>query len=136
MNEFIPDVLDVLTESGWINLSHYNPKAGILVMTPDFKMGYLKPKVYSDYNYSGPLVEIITDSCILYCKPSVSLLTNNIPCKAKDLRKGNLLNRFNMWTRIEKVSTGEWEGKMTSLFFGETVYIPVRYDSDYCLLIS
>ncbi len=136
MNEFIPEVLDVLTESGWINLSHYNPKAGILVMTPDFKMGYLKPKVYSDYTYSGPLVEIITDSCILYCKPSVSLLTNDIPCKAKDLRKGNLLNRFNMWTRIESVSTGEWRGKMTSLFFGETVYIPVKYDTDYCLLVS
>jgi hypothetical protein len=136
MNEFIPHVMDVLTESGWINLSYYNPESRILVMNKEFKMGYLRPKVYSDYKYKGPLMEIITDSCTLYCKPNVSLLTNDSPCKAKDLRRGNLLNRFNMWSRIERVTMGEWEGNMTALFFGESVYIPVKYDSNYCLLIS
>lgn len=136
MNEFIPHVMDVLTESGWINLSYYNPESRILVMNKEFKMGYLRPKVYSDYKYKGPLMEIITDSCTLYCKPNVSLLTNDSPCKAKDLRRGNLLNRFSMWSRIEKVTMGEWEGNMTALFFGESVYIPVKYDSNYCLLIS
>jgi len=136
MNEFIPHVMDVLTESGWINLSYYNPESRILVMNKEFKMGYLRPKVYSDYKYKGPLMEIITDSCTLYCKPDVSLLANDLPCKAKNLKHGNLLNRFNMWSRIEKVSMGEWEGHMTALFFGESVYIPVKYDSNYCLLIS
>lgn len=136
MNEFIPHVMDVLTESGWINLSYYNPESRILVMNKEFKMGYLRPKVYSDYKYKGPLMEIITDSCTLYCKPNVSLLTNDSPCKAKDLKRGNLLNRFSMWSRIERVTMGEWEGNMTALFFGESVYIPVKYDSNYCLLIS
>ena len=136
LNTFIPEVMDVLTDAGWVSLSHYNPKTSVLVMTNDFKTGYLKPKVYSDYKYQGPLVEIITDSCTLYCKPNVSLLTNGIPCQAKDLKKGVLLNRFNMWTKIESVSTGKWEGKMSSFFFGEEIYLPVKYDTDYCLSIS
>lgn len=136
MNEFIPEVLNVLTDAGWINASSYNPQSSILVMDKDFKLGYLKPKIFSYYNYKGPLVEIITTSGIFYCKPSVSLLTNGEACKAKNIKRGNLLNRFDMWSKVEKVSTGEWEGKMTSFFFGEEVYMPVKFNRDYCLLIS
>lgn len=132
---FIPSFMEVLTDSGWLELSHYNPKGSVLVITPKFKLGYLKPLQYSDYNYSGSLVEIETDSCTLYVKPSVSVLTNDKACKAKELQKGDLLNRFNMWSKVDKINYGQWEGKLISLFFGEELYLPVRFEKDYCLLI-
>lgn len=132
---YIPEFMEVLTDSGWLELSHYNPKGSVLVMTNQFKLGYIKPKQYSSYNYNGLLIEIETDSCFTYIKPSVSVLTNDKPCKAKDLKKGDLLNRFNMWSKIDKITPGEWNGKLFSLFFGEELYLPVRFEKDYCLLI-
>ncbi len=132
---FIPDFMEVLTDSGWLELSHYNPKGSVLVLDKDFKLGYLKPKEFSNYKYKGVLIEIYTDSCLIYCKPNVSILTNEQPCKSRDIKKGNLLTRYNMWTRVESVHRGEWEGTLKSLFFGEEVYLPVRYNTDYCLLV-
>lgn len=132
---FIPDFMEVLSDVGWIELSNYNPKGSVLVMNSKFKLGYLKPKEFSNYNYTGTLLEIETDSCRLYLKPSVFILTNDKPCKGKDLHRGDLLNRYNMWSKIDTIVPGEWSGKLFSLFFGEQLYLPVRFEKDYCLLI-
>lgn len=132
---YIPSFMEVLTNDGWLPLNEYNPKGSVLVITPKFKLGYLQPKEYSNYNYKGVLLEIETDSCLTYIKPSTSVLTNDKPCKAKLLKEGDLLNRFNMWSKIDKISSGEWEGKLISLFFGEELYLPIRFENDYCLLV-
>lgn len=132
---FIPDFMEVLTDFGWLELSHYNPKGSVLVIDKSFKTGFIKPREFSNYNYKGSLVEIETDSCMFYIKPSVKVLTNDQPCKAKDLKRGDLLNRYNMWSKIDKVNTGQWEGNLISLFFGEVLYLPIKFNNDYCLLI-
>lgn len=132
---YVPDFIEVLSDAGWIELKDYNPKGSVLVLDTKFKLGYLKPKQYSDYNYTGVLIEVETDSCTTYFKPSVSVLTNDKPCKAKELKQGDLLNRYNMWSRIDKINQGEWNGRLISLFFGEQLYLPIRFERDYCLLI-
>lgn len=132
---FIPGFMEVLSDAGWIELSNYNPKGSVLVLNKDFKIGYLIPKSYSNYNYRGTLMEINTESCLIYCKPSVSILVNDAKVKSRDIKKGQLLNRFNMWSKVESIHPGEWEGKLYGLFFGEEVYLPVKYNDDYCLLV-
>lgn len=132
---YIPSFMEVLTPDGWLEIQNFNPKSSVLVISPNFKTAYLKPKEYSNYFYQGVLIEIDADTSLMYVKPSVKVLTNDKPKKAKEITKGDLLNRFNMWSRVEHTTPGQWEGKLFSLFFGEELYLPVKFDNDYCLLI-
>lgn len=132
---YIPSFIEILTPDGWLEIQDFNPKASVLVISPNFKTCYLKPKEFSNYNYQGTLMEIETDSCLIYIKPSVKVLTNDCPKKAKELIRGDLLNRFNMWSKIDNVTQGQWEGRLFSLFFGEELYLPIKFDNDYCLIL-
>lgn len=131
---YIPSFMEVLTNQGWLEVSHYNTENTLLVVSYDFKTLLLKPKEFSNYLYKGPLLEIDTDSCRTYIKPSVKVLSNNKICKAKELHKGDKLDRYHMFSKIEHIECGEWEGKLFSIFFGEPVYLPIKFDKDYCLI--
>ena len=132
---FIPDFMGVLTESGWVELKNLNTKGTVLVIGKNFKSGFIKPKQFSSYYYKGTLTEVITDNSRCYLKPSAQILANEVPTKSKDLRKGDLINKYYMWNRIEHIEPVEWEGHLYSLFFGEQLYLPIKFSSDYCLLI-
>lgn len=135
MNNFIPEFIEVLTPDGWVSIKDYNPQSTLLVLDNNYKSGYLKPKIYSRMDYLGPLVEIETDSCKMYSKPSSQLVCNNEKLKAKQVKKGDLINRRYMWHRVENIATGEWQGGMHSLFFGESLYLPLKFEFDYWLHI-
>jgi hypothetical protein len=135
MNNFIPDFLEVLTAEGWIPLNQYNKECPVLLLNRNYRTGLLKPKAYSITHYKGQLIEFETDSCKVYAKPSSAFLCNDLPTKAKDAKKGDLLNRRYMWHRIEHVERGDWEGNLTSLFFGEDLYLPLKFEFDYWLHI-
>jgi hypothetical protein len=135
MNNFIPEFIEVLTQDGWVSIKDYNPQSTLLLLDSEYKTGYLKPKVYSKMNYNGPLLEIETDTCKVYSKPSGQLLCNNVNTKAKLIKKGDLINRRFMWHRVENITTGEWQGTMYSLFFGESLFLPLKFEFDYWLHI-
>lgn len=135
MNNFIPEFLEILTQEGWISLDKYNKECPILLLNKDYKTGYAKPKIFSATKYKGELIEFETDSCRVYAKPSSVFLCNDSPVKAKDAKKGDLLNRRYMWHRIEHIERGEWEGNIHSLFFGESLYLPLKFEFDYWLHI-
>lgn len=135
MNNFVPDFLEVLTSEGWVELKHYNKTNKILLLNHNYKTGYLKPELVSLYPYKGVLLEVETDSCMVYLKPSSQLLCDDEIKKAKDLKKGDLINKRFMWNKIEKISEGEWQGTLINLFFGMNLLMPTRFENDYWLSI-
>lgn len=135
MNNFIPEFMEVLTTQGWIEISKYRSEDKICLLSHNFKVGYLKPKLISQYNYNGDLLEIKLDNFTTYCKPSSKLLSNGKSVKGKDLRKGNTLDKVFMGSRIENITTGQWQGKMFELFFEYDLFMPVKFENDYCLII-
>lgn len=135
MNNFIPEFMEVLTTEGWMELKDYKQRNPLFVLNKEFKYTYLIPKVYSKYTYNGPLLEIETESCQTFLKPNSKILIDGTPKKVKDIRKHDLLSRFYLGHRVDKVTEGIWEGNLHSLFFGEELYLPIRFEKDYCLLI-
>jgi hypothetical protein len=69
-----------------------------------------------------------------FMKPSSKVFCNDKIMKAKEIHKGDRLNKRYMWNRIEKIDQGEWEGKLWSFFFGEDLLMPIKFEFDYWLL--
>lgn len=134
MNNFIPDFMEILTEEGWVQIDQYNSKNRVLLLNSNYKTGYLKPKVVSKRDFKGGLLEVTTESMKLYLKPSSKILVNDQLIKAKEIRKGDKLNKRYVWNRVERIDSGEWEGRLFSLFFGEDLLLPIKFEFDYCLL--
>lgn len=134
MNNFIPDFMEILTEEGWVPLNQYNSKNRVLLLNSNYRTGYLKPKVVSKRDFKGSLLELTTESMTLYLKPSSKILVNDTLVKAKDIKKGDKLNKRYVWNKVEKIDAGEWEGRLFSLFFGEDLLMPIKFEFDYCLL--
>lgn len=135
MNNFIPEFMEVLTQSGWLELTQYKKRQPLLVLNKEFKPFYIVPKIISNYNYKGPLLEIHTDSCQLFLKPNSQVLINGKSKKAKDINKQDLFSRFHLGHKVDSVSIGEWSGKLHSFFFGEELYLPIRFENDYLLMV-
>lgn len=135
MNNFIPDFLEVLTTEGWMELTQYKKRNPIMVLNKNLDHSYIIPKVLSSYDYKGPLLEIETETCTTFLKPSSKILVNGETKSAKDLRKNESLSRYHLGHKIESIQAGQWEGKLLSFFFGEELYLPIKFEKDYCLLV-
>jgi len=137
INTFIPEFIEILTEEGWIEIQHFSNKGRVLTLTPEFKIQYLAPIYYSDYKYNGPLLEIETDCFITYTKPSSFIQKEKEIDKCRNLKKGDHLRKYNLYSRIEHVLEYAWEGQLFSLSFKNKDYslLPIRFEKDYCLLV-
>ena len=144
-DNFIPDFIEILTDvpnvhnvesnhCGWTEVKDYFNKHRVLVLDKDLKTKWIIPKVVSKVPYNGRLIEVESDSCTMYFKPSSFVLSGDGVKKSKELdRKDNLTRRY-FYQKVEKIKDGMWEGNMYALFFGEPCYLPVRFERDYCLM--
>lgn len=131
---YIPSFMEILTCEGWAEIDKYNNKDTVLILNPDFKIFYIRPKEFSNYHYKGELVQIESEVATFYVKPNVQLHTSCGIKKAKELIKGDLLSKYYMWNKVSSTTRGEWEGKLYSIFFGEDCLLPVKFEQDYCLI--
>lgn len=135
MNNFIPDFIEVLTTEGWLELKDYRQRNPVLVLNKELRPSYIIPRVYSKYSYQGPLIEIETETCQIFLKPSSKILVDGLSKKVKELSKKDMLSRYYLGHKIDKLTHGYWDGNVHSLFFGEELYLPIKFEKDYCLLV-
>lgn len=133
MLNFIPQFKQVLTREGWLDIDGYYEavkKSPIeILVIHNKRCHYAIPKSFSQNFYQGILIELITDTSRVILKPS-----NKFDKKVKELRIGDRLDNYFMFQTIEKINKVLWEGNQYSLFFGEPVLLPVKFENDYILL--
>jgi hypothetical protein len=145
-NNFITEFTEVLTKNdGWKQISVVGSKEFLLVMDSELKTDWLKPSVLDHYNFNGLLKRIETDSEILFLKPSTEIMISKkrhngntefmYSTAGKELHKGDLISRKHMWHMIHSSNNVPWMGKMYRLFFGEDLFLPIRFGNDYSLLV-
>lgn len=132
---FVPEFTEILTSEGWVEIGHCNFKLPLLLIR-EGKLLYLKPKMFSSYHYSGDLVEIETERCSIFLKPSTILLVNESTKRADMVRKGDLLDKYYLSQEVVKTHTGLWEGRVFSIQFETTLLslLPIKFEQDYSLL--
>lgn len=132
---FIPEFTELLTSEGWIEIDKCNFKQPILVIRGK-KVLYLKPKIFSSYVYKGELIEIETERCSIYLKPSTVIIVNEIPTKVDLVRKGDLLDKYFMYQEVVTTKKIVWEGKVYSIKFEDDTlsFLPIKFEQDYSLL--
>ena len=132
---FIPEFTEILTSEGWIEIGMCNFKQPILVIRKH-KLLYVKPKMFTSYDYRGELVEVETENCSIFLKPSALIIVNEKPKRADLLRKGDLLDKYFLHQEVVKTHTGVWEGKVFSLKFETDLLslLPIKFEQDYSLL--
>lgn len=135
---FLPGFKQVLSREGWVDLETYyellkKSPYEILVIYKGHCV-YSCPKSFSQTTYKGTLMEIITDTSRVIVKPSTKLVVNSKIQKASTLRDGERLNRFFSSQVVDRSEFVNWEGNILSLFFGEDVLLPVKFENDYILI--
>lgn len=132
---FIPEFTEILTSEGWIEVGHCNFKLPLLLIR-NGKLLYLKPKMFSSYDYKGDLVQIETESCSIFLKPSTTLMVNEKPKRADFIKKGDHLDKYFLHQEVVKTHTGLWEGKVFSIKFETDLLslLPIKFEQDYSLL--
>jgi hypothetical protein len=132
---FIPEFTEILTSEGWLEISKCNFKQPILLIR-NGKLVYLKPKLFSSYLYKGDLVQIETESCSIFLKPSTIIWVNDKPKKANLVRKGDYLDKYFLHQEVVKTHTGLWEGKVYSMQFETDLLclLPIKFEQDYSLI--
>lgn len=78
-----------------------NFKQPVLVIR-NHKLLYVKPKIFSSYEYRGDLVEVETENCSIFLKPSALIIANEKPKRADLLRKGDLLDKYFLHQEVIK----------------------------------
>jgi hypothetical protein len=136
MLSFIPEFIEILSSEGWIEVKNYTLKSRLPILTFDNqkKISYLPIMGTSTYDYKGPLLEIETESCLMYTKPTSWILSDGELVKSKELVKGSNIDRYHMSHEIVKMNIGEWEGKLYRLDFKDNVTIPVKFQNDYYII--
>lgn len=132
---FIPEFTEILTSEGWLEIGHCNFKLPILLIR-EGKLLYLKPKIFSSYDYCGELIEIETERCRIFLKPSAILSVNESLKKADLIKKGDLLDKHYLYQEVVKTQKGLWEGKVYSIQFETPLLslLPIKFEHDYFLL--
>lgn len=132
---FIPEFTEILTSEGWVEIGHCNFKLPILLIR-EGKLLYLKPKMFSSYEYLGELIEIETERCCIFLKPSTVLSVNETLKKAERIKKGDLLDKYYLFQEVVKIQKGLWEGKVYSIQFETPLLslLPIKFEQDYSLL--
>lgn len=132
---FIPEFTEILTSEGWVEIGVCNFKQPILIVRGG-KLLYLKPKVFSSYEYKGDLVQVETESCSIFLKPSTLLMVNEDLKRADLIKKGDRLDKYFLFQEVVKTHTGLWEGKVFSIKFetGLLSLLPIKFEKDYSLL--
>lgn len=136
MLSFIPEFIEILSSEGWIEVKQYRLKSRLPILTLDSsnKINYVPIMGTSTYDYKGPLLEIETESCLMYAKPTSWIQSDGELVKAKELRIASKIDRYHLGHEVLKVNIGEWEGKLYRLDFKEDVVIPVKFQNDYYLI--
>lgn len=134
MLTYIPEFMQVLTPSGWQSIWEYNVSCKLFTLNEQFNHEYKVPKTYSKYSYDGPVLEIDTDLFTTYLKPSTKVLGDS-EIWAKELKKGMRLRKFSEFCNVQRCETTSWKGELFSVSFDAKVYLPVKYSTDYCLLV-
>lgn len=130
---FIPEFTEVLTSEGWVEVSKCNFKVPLLTIL-DNQASYKRPKMFSFYEYKGDLMEVETDSCVIYLKPSTILIVNESPKRIDLVKKGDLLDKHFLYQEVISVKKGEWQGKVYSIKFDIPCVMPIKFEKDYSLL--
>lgn len=134
-SNYITEFTEVLTrDSGWQTIGEVKNRQHLLIFDDELKLDWLMPVVIDHYWFKGIVKKIETDSEILFLKPSTEVMVKEIATPAKEISKGNLLNRKNQWQIVHSIKNEPWEGNMYRLFFGEDLILPIRFGSDYCLI--
>lgn len=136
--QLLPGFKQVLSREGWVDLEDYysmikrSPYEVLIVYNGHCI--YSCPKSFSCTYYTGNLIEIITDTSRVIVKPNTNLMVNNNSKKASVVNKGERLNRFFSSQTVDKTELVEWEGNILSLFFGQDVLLPLKFENDYILI--
>lgn len=133
----MPDFLEILTDNGWLELSKFRMTYPIHLcrITPDQKVIKETPYQFSKYFYDGPLLEIETDHCTVYLKPSSYVITDKGSQRAEELTRGDQLVKYHMSHKIEKINHGVWKGNVCSFKFNSDNYLPIKFEKDYILIV-
>jgi hypothetical protein len=136
MLNYIPEFIDVLTKDGWKEVQSLKiSKVGnVLKINEDNKIEFLPIKGISKYAYEGPLLEIYTETCCTYLKPSSFVLCKDGLVKGKDLKKGDYLKRYHEGHKILRLKEVLWKGTLYNLSFNDDYFLPVKFKDDYYLI--
>ena len=135
-SNFITEFTEVFTrDSGWQSIGEIKNRQHLLVFDEELKISWLMPTIIDHYWFKGLVKKIETDSETLFLKPSTEIIVREVATPAKEIKRGDLLTRKNQWQVAHTVTNEGWEGNMYRLFFGEDLVLPIRFGSDYCLLL-
>ena len=131
---FIPEFIEILTTDGWIEIGKFNFKLPLLTILED-KAEYMSPKMFSHYIYEGELIEITTEKYSIFLNPSSCLLVNQTTQEVSKIKKGDKLDKYYLYQETVQVKKDEWQGRVFSLQFNQSVLLPIKFEGDYSLLV-
>lgn len=131
--QFIPGFKQVLSREGWIDIEEYYNRlkrspVQVLVIYKN-RCIYSDPVSFSQTEYKGTLIELITDTSRVILKPSTKL-----DKKVGQLHKGDRIQKVFSFQTVEKTEPVWWEGNHFTLFFGSPVLLPIKFENDYILI--
>ena len=136
--QLLPGFKQVLSREGWIDLEDYYNllKKGTYEVLVIYKghCVYSCPKSFSSTFYSGILTEVITDTSRVILKPSTKLMVESVEKKVSSLSPGERMNRYFSYQVANKREEVKWNGNIFSIFFGESVLLPIKFENDYILI--